>query len=125
MRDKHADLLFYIYHRSSHEVDAIWRIHKTHHLTKHPSPVLALLADEEQESIEIVLLPLITTLIMKQVVPQFTFQDWWCIQMCIVLGEILGHSGVRAHMEAPLTAPFLRPFGAELVLEDHDLYVVP
>lgn len=34
--------------------------------------------------------------------------------------ELLGHSGVRANIEGHLTAPFLRPFGLELTLEDHD-----
>lgn len=34
--------------------------------------------------------------------------------------ELLGHSGVRAQIEGFLTAPFLRPFGLELCVADHD-----
>lgn len=115
------DLFFYIYHRSAHEIDALWKIHKTHHLTKHPSPMLALLADEEQEFIELLLVPLLATFFTKKFLPSFTFQDWYVIQLCVLFGEILGHSGVRAHVEAALTSIFLRPIGADLALEDHDL----
>lgn len=116
------DFFFYIYHRSSHEIDWLWKIHSTHHLTKHPSPVLALLADEEQELIEVLLVPLAATWLTMALIPlQITFHDWFLIQQVILFGEVLGHSGVRAHVEAALTAPLLRPFGAELALEDHDL----
>lgn len=31
----------YVYHRASHEVDALWFIHQHHHTTKHPTAILA------------------------------------------------------------------------------------
>lgn len=35
------DYFFYVYHRSSHEVSALWFIHQHHHSTKHPTAILA------------------------------------------------------------------------------------
>ena len=31
------------YHRSCHEVPALWYIHKAHHMTRHPTPLLSIL----------------------------------------------------------------------------------
>lgn len=35
------DFWFYLYHRSCHEFDSIWWIHRQHHATKHPTPILS------------------------------------------------------------------------------------
>ncbi len=32
------DYWFYLYHRSCHEYDFLWFIHRQHHATKHPTP---------------------------------------------------------------------------------------
>lgn len=41
------DLFFYTYHRACHEVDFLWKYHRTHHLTKHPTPLLSSYTDAE------------------------------------------------------------------------------
>lgn len=99
--------MFYAYHRSSHEVDWLWHIHKTHHYTRHPTPILVTLgfyrvlragkndaadtltsslpsaADEEQEFLEIFAIPLAAALITSHLVP-FSFQEWF-ISACGVV----------------------------------------
>ncbi|KAE8220324.1 hypothetical protein CF319_g6129 [Tilletia indica] len=115
------DLFFYTYHRSCHEVEWLWKIHSTHHLTKRPSPILALLADEGQEIIEVLLCPLGATFIMQKLLPM-TYQEWYLTQLMVVFNEIAGHSGLRAYVEASVTSIPLKPFGAALALEDHDMH---
>lgn len=61
------DFWFYIYHRGCHELDGLWQYHRTHHLTKHPSPLLSSYADSEQEFLEIALIPLLTYGTLKYV----------------------------------------------------------
>merc|ERR1712000_394438 len=58
------DYFFYCYHRASHEVDTLWFIHMHHHTTKHPTAILAILAEECQEVLEIFLIPLTATLLV-------------------------------------------------------------
>lgn len=58
------DYAFYVYHRSCHEIDFLWHIHQTHHKTKHPSPLLSIIADGKQEIIEIALVPLFASLLV-------------------------------------------------------------
>lgn len=36
------DYFFYCYHRTSHQVDALWWVHRTHHSTRHPTPTLTI-----------------------------------------------------------------------------------
>lgn len=36
--------------------------------------------------------------------------------------EILGHAGIRAMWDLPITGPVLKLIGAELIVEDHDLH---
>lgn len=31
----------YAYHRSTHEIDALWFVHQHHHTTKHPTAILS------------------------------------------------------------------------------------
>ncbi|KDE04585.1 hypothetical protein MVLG_04965 [Microbotryum lychnidis-dioicae p1A1 Lamole] len=50
------DYFFYVYHRSSHEVDALWFI-MHHHTTKHPTHILSILAEEYQEMLEVLIVP--------------------------------------------------------------------
>lgn len=69
---------FYLYHRCCHELDGLWKYHRTHHLTKHPTPLLSSYADEEQEFIEIALIPLLTWATLKYAFGlPMTFHDWW------------------------------------------------
>ena len=58
------DYFFYVYHRACHESEFLWGIHRHHHTTRHPSPVLAILAESYQEVIEIALCPLAATLLV-------------------------------------------------------------
>ncbi|KAK8148089.1 hypothetical protein G3M48_000431 [Beauveria asiatica] len=41
------DSFFYWYHRAMHDVPALWKLHRRHHLTKHPNALLTGYADDE------------------------------------------------------------------------------
>ncbi|GEM07733.1 fatty acid hydroxylase superfamily protein [Rhodotorula toruloides] len=110
------DYAFYCYHRASHEVDSLWFIHKQHHTTKHPTAILAILAEGIQECLEVFLIPLCAT----GLVPM-SFSEMWVTLIYTLYIEILGHSGVRSHWRH--TSLFwLDWFGAGLAVEDHDLH---
>ncbi|KAG4442207.1 hypothetical protein IFR05_002317 [Cadophora sp. M221] len=117
------DFFFYWYHRVMHENEWLWGFHRTHHLTKHPSPLLSLYADTVQEIFDIIGIPIITYGTMKLMGLPMGFADWWICQQYIVWTELWGHSGLRLYTTPPTTAtPFLRLFNAELQTEDHDLH---
>lgn len=117
------DFWFYIYHRSCHEVGGLWQFHRTHHLTKHPTPLLSAYADEVQEMIEIAIVPLLTYTTLKLVGFPLGFYDWWICHQYIIFSEAMGHSGVRIYSTTPGTATWiLQFFDCELVIEDHDLH---
>jgi sterol desaturase/sphingolipid hydroxylase (fatty acid hydroxylase superfamily) len=118
------DFWFYTYHRACHEIGPLWQYHRTHHLTKHPIPVLASFSDGEQELIEVIIVPLLSFVTLR-----FGFQlpmpfyDWWICQAFILFAEIMGHSGLRVYAVTPGLASFvLSFFGCELIIEDHDLH---
>ncbi len=54
-----VDFWFYWYHRIMHESDTLWKFHRTHHTAKHPTPILTLYADMEQECFDVVFIPLL------------------------------------------------------------------
>jgi len=110
------DYFFYTYHRASHEVDTLWFIHKHHHTTKHPTAILAILAEEYQELLEVFTIPLLTSLIVPM-----TFSEGWMTLCYTIYVEMMGHSGVRAHWCHPVLWP-LEVFGMGLAVEDHDLH---
>lgn len=117
------DFWFYWYHRMMHDVGGLWQFHRTHHLTKHPNPLLTLYADTEQELFDIAGIPLITYFSMKFMGFPMGFYEWWICHQYIVFAELAGHSGLRIVATPP--NPFnwlLRAFGAELIIEDHDLH---
>lgn len=117
------DFFFYVYHRACHEVDFLWRYHRTHHLTKHPSPLLSSYADEEQEILEIALIPIATYTVLKVLGFPMTFYDWWICHEFIVFAEAIGHSGLRMVVSSPgLARHILAPFGCDLLGEDHDMH---
>ncbi|GIZ46806.1 hypothetical protein CKM354_000991600 [Cercospora kikuchii] len=118
------DGFFYLYHRSCHEVDRLWQYHRTHHLTKHPNPLLSSYADEEQEFLEIALIPFLTWATLKYVFQlPMGFHDWWLCHQYIIFAEPFGHSGLRIYSCTPgVHSPLLKLFGMELVIEDHDLH---
>ncbi|KAL4893527.1 hypothetical protein BDV59DRAFT_26659 [Aspergillus ambiguus] len=117
------DFWYYLFHRSTHESDALWQFHRTHHLTKHPNPLLTAYADRVQEFFDIVGVPMLTYGTMKLIGFPLGFYEWWVCQEYIVFTEVLGHSGLRIAVTAvnPWTW-LLRLFGMELMLEDHDLH---
>ncbi|KAM3444223.1 hypothetical protein MY4824_000112 [Beauveria thailandica] len=41
------DFFFYWYHRAMHDVPALWKLHRRHHLAKHPNALLTGYADDE------------------------------------------------------------------------------
>lgn len=54
----------YVYHRTTHEVDSLWNIHQHHHTTKHPTAILSILAEDRQEYLEVLLIPLAASLMV-------------------------------------------------------------
>ncbi|CAO1633461.1 unnamed protein product [Sympodiomycopsis kandeliae] len=118
------DFWFYIYHRSMHESNFLWKFHRTHHLTKHPNTILTLFADAEQELFDIIVMPVLTYLTMSQIpLLQMNFYEWWVCSMYQATIEIGGHSGVRIFV-GPFIAGLglLEPIGMGLIIEDHDLH---
>lgn len=117
------DFWFYLYHRSCHELDGLWQYHRTHHLTKHPSPLLSSYADSEQEFIELALIPVLTYGVLKLFGFPMPYYDWWVCHGYIIFTEAFGHSGVRVWGQPAGTfAPLLRMTGMELTIEDHDMH---
>jgi sterol desaturase/sphingolipid hydroxylase (fatty acid hydroxylase superfamily) len=117
------DFFFYIYHRATHEIDGLWKYHRTHHLTKHPSPILSSYADVEQEFIEMALVPFLTYVTLKMMGFPMGFYDWWLCSQYQLYTEAVGHSGIRIAMSAPgMSGWYLGKVGCELLLEDHDLH---
>lgn len=111
-----VDFWFYWYHRLMHEVDFLWPLHKTHHLTKHPIAALGAFADHEQEFMDMVGIPILAWLTWR-----INFATWWFSTCYILFIEAAGHSGLRGYFQNPSTW-ILRYFGAELCLEDHDIH---
>ena len=117
------DFWFYWYHRLMHEIGSLWQYHRTHHLTKHPNPLLTLYADTEQEFFDILGTPLLTYFSMKAMGMPMGFYEWWICHQYVVFAEVAGHSGLRIHTSPPNTlSPLLRWFNCELIIEDHDLH---
>ncbi|KYK58008.1 hypothetical protein DCS_05021 [Drechmeria coniospora] len=117
------DFWFYWYHRLMHEIGPLWRFHRTHHLTKHPNPLLALYADTVQELFDIAAIPLLTFSSLRCLGLELGFYEWWVCHQYIVFAELAGHSGLRLHTTPPSTlAWLLRLVKAELVIEDHDIH---
>ncbi|KAF7592932.1 hypothetical protein BBP40_012256 [Aspergillus hancockii] len=117
------DFWFYWYHRLMHDVSFLWRFHRTHHLTKHPNPLLAAYADHEQEFFDMVGVPVMTYFSLKLLGLPMGFYEWWICHEYVAFAEVLGHSGLRVHLTVPSTLSwFLQFFDAEIVIEDHDLH---
>lgn len=117
------DFWYYCFHRAAHEMEGLWKFHRTHHLTKHPNPLLTAYADYVQEFFDIVGVPFMTYGTMKLMGIPIGFYEWWVCQQYVIFTEVLGHSGLR--MEATAVNPWtwlLRLCDMELVIEDHDLH---
>jgi len=117
------DFWFYWYHRLMHDVPSLWQHHRTHHLTKHPNPLLTLYADHEQEFMDILGIPFLSWASLRLMGLPMGFFDWWICHQYVVFAEVAGHSGLRVHAIPPSTADWLlKLVGAELIIEDHDLH---
>ena len=119
------DFWFYWYHRAMHANDYLWGFHRTHHLTKHPNALLTLYADDVQECLDIVGIPMLAWLSLRAVGLPMGFYEWWICHQYVTFSELTGHSGLRVHAVTPAPPPFnllLRCADAELVIEDHDLH---
>ncbi|OJD23490.1 hypothetical protein ACJ73_05152 [Blastomyces percursus] len=117
------DFWFYWYHRAMHDVKFLWKFHRTHHLTKHPNPLLSAYADHEQEFFDMVCVPVMAYLSLKMFGLPMGFYDWWVCHAYIVFAEVFGHSGLRMHTSVPSTAMWLlQLLDADIVIEDHDLH---
>ncbi|KAJ5646305.1 hypothetical protein N7490_002677 [Penicillium lividum] len=118
-----VDFWFYWYHRLMHDVNGLWKYHRTHHLSKHPSPLLTIYADSEQEFFDILGIPLMAFYTMKSVGLPMGFYEWHIAQLYVLFAEIAGHSGLRVHACAPNPMSWLmKIFNMDLVIEDHDLH---
>ncbi|KAI3625353.1 hypothetical protein CBS9595_000714 [Malassezia furfur] len=111
------DFYYYWLHRGCHEAESAWHFHRLHHTTKHPTTMLLGYADEIQECFDIFLVPFVSWLTFPLSFDAMTV--WIIIHISI---QLHGHSGLRLHYGTILTGPFLRPFGLEIVGEDHDLH---
>ncbi|KAF4120674.1 Sterol desaturase/sphingolipid hydroxylase, fatty acid hydroxylase superfamily [Geosmithia morbida] len=117
------DFWFYWYHRLMHEVDWLWRFHRTHHLTKHPNPLLTLYADTVQELFDVAGIPLMSYFSLKAVGLPMGFYEWWFAHQFVMFTELVGHSGLRIVLWPPNPLnPLIRLFGLELIIEDHDIH---
>ncbi|OAA50882.1 Fatty acid hydroxylase [Beauveria brongniartii RCEF 3172] len=118
------DFFFYWYHRAMHDVPALWKLHRRHHLTKHPNAMLTGYADDEQEMGDILLIPLLTYVAMRAAFgDRFDFYHWWVCQVYVLFTESAGHSGVRLLLNPPSTLDWLWDrFGLALAVEDHDMH---
>jgi len=117
------DFWFYWYHRLMHDSETLWKYHRTHHLTKHPNPLMSLYADSEQEIFDIAGIPLMTWGTMRLMGMPMGFYEWWVCHQYVVFSELFGHSGLRVLASPPSTLTWLlRATGTELVIEDHDLH---
>lgn len=118
-----VDFWFYWYHRVMHDVNGFWKYHRTHHLTKHPNPLLTIYADSEQEFFDIAGIPLMAYFTMKVLGFPMGFYDWHVCQLYVLFAEVAGHSGLRLHATVPNPMAWLmRKFEMDLVIEDHDLH---
>jgi sterol desaturase/sphingolipid hydroxylase (fatty acid hydroxylase superfamily) len=106
-----------------HDWESLWKYHRTHHLTKHPNPLLTLYADSEQEIMDIAGIPFMTWATMRFMGMPMGFYEWWVCYMYVVFSELAGHSGLRVLASPPSTLTWLLRYGGvELVIEDHDLH---
>lgn len=117
------DFYFYWYHRAMHDVDGLWKLHRTHHLTKHPIALLSAFADYQQEFFDILVCPFITYSTMKLLGFPMGFYEWWVCYEYVIFAEAIGHSGVRILATPPSSVSWLLQLtGCDLVIEDHDLH---
>lgn len=117
------DFWFYWYHRAMHDVSFLWKFHRTHHLTKHPNPLLSAYADHEQEFFDMVGVPMMAWVTMRAMGMPMGFYEWWICHQYVAYTEVWGHSGLRVHLSPPSTLSWLlKMFDAEIVVEDHDLH---
>ncbi|KAJ5557022.1 hypothetical protein N7494_000937 [Penicillium frequentans] len=117
------DFWFYWYHRLMHDVSFLWKFHRTHHLTKHPNPLLAAYADHEQEFFDMVGVPFMTYASLRLMGLPMGFYEWWICHQYVAFAEVFGHSGLRMHLTVPSTLSWLlQIFNCDIVIEDHDLH---
>lgn len=122
------DFMYYWVHRFTHENNALWYLHKRHHTTKHPIAYLLGFADEPQEWFDLLASPT-----FAQMVYPLNFDTFYVWMQLLVVTEIFGHSGLRIYYPSPTvgrtvgttndqSGAFLRPFGCDGTVEDHDLH---
>ncbi|SNX85696.1 related to ERG25 - C-4 methyl sterol oxidase [Melanopsichium pennsylvanicum] len=116
-----VDFWFYWYHRIMHESDTLWKYHSTHHKAKHPTTVLTLYADTEQEWFDVLFVPLLAYYTLRPIFAM-SFFDWMVCWIHVIFIELIGHSGLRIAGSAPAfdLIPMMKTFDVDLVIEDHD-----
>lgn len=117
------DFWFYLYHRAMHDIGPLWKFHRTHHLSKHPNPLLSAYADHEQEFFDMVVIPMLTYFTLKTMGVPIGFYDWFICHQYVSYTEVWGHCGIRVYLSPPSTFnPILTALDAEIIIEDHDLH---
>lgn len=118
-----VDFWFYWYHRAMHDIGPLWKYHRTHHLTKHPNPLLGAYADEEQEFCDMAFIPFLAYLTLRVIGLRLEFYEWWICFEYVAFSELIGHSGLRIAGGTPTTFFWLLDvLGMNLAIEDHDLH---
>ncbi|OAQ99828.1 hypothetical protein LLEC1_07643 [Akanthomyces lecanii] len=117
------DFWFYGYHRACHEIPFLWKYHRTHHLTKHPTAIMSIWADNEQEIVDMIIIPFLTFATLCSIGLSLDFYEWWMCSAYVTYSEILGHCGLRVHANTPSPIMWLLKFwDADIAVEDHDLH---
>lgn len=106
------DFWFYCYHRAMHENDFLWKFHKRHHSTGHPTAGMSILADHVQEIGDSFVIPGLALLVVP-----LNFWELFMALMATTFVEAGGHSGLRADYPHPFNGLLLRLFDAEIVVE--------
>lgn len=106
-----------------HQSETLWKFHRTHHLVKHPTVLLSLFADAEQEFGDVFAIPFLAFVTMRLMGLPMGFYEWWVCNQYVTSTELVGHSGLRLHLSTPSPISWLlKLMDCELVVEDHDLH---
>ncbi|EED22806.1 conserved hypothetical protein [Talaromyces stipitatus ATCC 10500] len=104
------DFWFYWYHRAMHDINPLWKFHRTHHLTKHPNPLLSAYADHEQEFFDMAVIPFLTYISLKAMGLPMGFYD--CAEIVIEDHDLHHRKGWRkSHNYGKQTRLWDRIFG--------------
>ncbi|WFD33705.1 hypothetical protein MCUN1_000518 [Malassezia cuniculi] len=111
------DFYYYWAHRMCHESETMWKFHRLHHTTKHPTHLLLGYADHFQEVFDVLIVPFLAWYTYP--IDFNALSIWFFIHFTY---QLQGHAGIRMYHGTVLTGTFLRPFKWDIISEDHDLH---